>query len=159
MRMYSSSCTNKMEHTHILIINGVNLSQLGTREISVYGTISFEAYYADLRERHPDVTFEYFQHDHEGELAQTLANACGYDGIILNAGAYTHTSLVIADAISTTTCPVIEVHLSNIFGRERYRRDSKIASVCWGSICGFGLESYHLAVEAIKHRKKFTSNY
>ncbi len=146
-----------MEKYRIFIINGVNLSQLGTREINVYGSLSFEEYLQELREKHPNVEIEYYQNDDEQQLATVIANAKDYDGIILNAGAFTHTSIVLSDAIGTTSCPVIEVHISNIFGRERFRRESMISAVCLGSISGFGLNSYHIAIEAIKAKKNHPS--
>ena len=134
----------------ILIANGVNLGQLGTREVNIYGHLSFNEYLADLREAYPDLHIDYIQEDDETRLAHHIAQATGYHGIVLNAGAYTHTSLVIADAVRTTSCPVVEVHISNLFGRELFRRKSMISSACRGLITGFGLDSYRLAIEAIK---------
>lgn len=134
----------------ILIANGVNLGQLGTREVNIYGHLSFDEYLADLREAYPDLHIDYIQEDDETRLAHHIAQATGYHGIVLNAGAYTHTSLVIADAVRTTSCPVVEVHISNLFGRELFRRKSMISSACRGLITGFGLDSYRLAIEAIK---------
>lgn len=133
----------------ILILNGVNLKQLGTREINVYGSVSFDAYLDSLKGQYPQVQFDFHQSDDEYELTSLLADAVSYDGIILNAGAYTHTSVVLADAVRTTSCPVIEVHISNLFGREQYRRLSVLSSCCAGFISGFGLDGYRLAVEAI----------
>lgn len=144
---------NKAYKYSILIANGVNLGQLGSREINIYGDVSFEEYLDELKAIHPDCKFEYLQEDDETQLAKHIAKAKDYDGILLNAGAYTHTSIILADAVGATSCPVIEVHISNIFGREQYRRESMLASVCVGSISGFGLDSYHLAVEAIKKKK------
>lgn len=141
--------SNNRDRIGILIVNGVNLSQLGTREVNIYGHLSFEDYLQVLEQNYPDIAFSYCQTDHEGELAQTIAGAKDFAGIILNAGAYTHTSVVIADAIRTTECPVIEVHISNLFGRENYRRNSQIAAYCAGFISGFGLDGYRLATEAI----------
>ena len=137
----------------ILIVNGVNLQQLGSREVNVYGSVSFDEYLSELRDRYPSVDFGFFQDDDEGALAEKIANATGYEGIIINAGAYTHSSVVLADAVRTTSCPVIEVHISNLFGREQYRRNSMLASCCAGFISGFGLDSYRLAVEAIMGKK------
>lgn len=137
----------------ILILNGVNLCQLGSREINIYGQVSFEEYLRELQMLHTDCVIEFKQEDEEGRLSSLIANAKDYDGIILNAGAYTHSSMVLADAVGTTSCPVIEVHISNIFGREKYRRESMLSSVCIGSISGFGLDSYHVAIEAIKKKK------
>lgn len=134
----------------ILIANGVNLGQLGTREVNIYGHLSFDEYLADLRKAYPDMHIDYIQEDDETRLAHHIAQATGYHGIVLNAGAYTHTSLVIADAVRTTSCPVVEVHISNLFGRELFRRKSMISSACRGLITGFGLDSYRLAIEAIK---------
>lgn len=139
-----------MKKKRIYILNGPNLAQLGSREIDVYGAVTFNDYFQQLCQRHPEVELSYFQTDEEQLLASKIANCTIYDGIILNAGAYTHTSIVLSDAIRATFCPVIEVHISNIFGREHFRRESTIASACRGSISGFGLESYHVAIEAIK---------
>lgn len=137
----------------ILIANGVNLSQLGSREIDIYGHLSFEEYLELLKTNFANVQFEYFQSDCEDELATKIANATDYDGIILNAGAYTHTSVILADAVRTTSCPVIEVHISNLFGREQYRKHSFLSAHCCGFISGFGLDSYRLAVESILIKK------
>lgn len=142
------------QHTRILIVNGVNLSHLGTRETNIYGHISFEDYLSELRSSYSYIHIDHIQSDLIDELCSTLSNATDYDGIILNAGAYTHTCLPIADAIRTTSCPVIEVHISNLFGREQYRRESTTSAHCAGFICGFGLDSYRLAIEAILQRKK-----
>ena len=135
-------------HIRLLIVNGVNLSLLGTREVNVYGCVSFEEHLADMRERYPQVAFDYFQSDRVGELAEAITSARNLHGIILNAGAYTHTSVVLADAVRAAKCPVVEVHISNLFGREQYRRNSVLSSACAGFISGFGLQSYNLAVEA-----------
>lgn len=137
----------------ILIANGVNLSQLGSREIDIYGHLSFEEYLNLLKTNYKHIQFDFFQSDNEGELASHIANAQAYDGIILNAGAYTHTSVILADAIRTTSSPVIEVHISNLFGREQYRRQSILSKYCVGFIAGFGLNSYQLAVESILIKK------
>ena len=135
-------------HIRLLIVNGVNLSLLGTREVNVYGCVSFEEHLADMRERYPQVAFDYFQSDRVGELAEAITSARNLHGIVLNAGAYTHTSVVLADAVRAAKCPVVEVHISNLFGREQYRRNSVLSSACAGFISGFGLQSYNLAVEA-----------
>ena len=132
----------------ILIINGPNLNLLGTREPEIYGSRSFESYLPELREMLDGDEIEYLQSNHEGEIIDFLHEA-DCDGIILNAGAYTHTSLAIADAISAIQIPVIEVHISNIASREPIRHTSLIAPVCQGSIAGFGLNSYFLAAQAI----------
>ncbi len=145
---------NNPQHISILIANGVNLSHIGSREINIYGSTSFVDFLSQLRQDNPDIDIQYFQTDEEGKLAETIANAKGYDGIILNAGAYTHTSIILADAVKTTSCKVIEVHISNLYGRENYRRNSLLAGCCDGFISGFGLDSYRLAIDAIKIKCK-----
>lgn len=130
----------------LLIINGVNLSSLGTREVNIYGSVSFEEYLGKLRERYPQAEISFFQSDDVGALANAITTARNLHGIILNAGAYTHTSMVLADAVRTAQCPVVEVHISNLFGREQYRRKSVLSSVCSGFISGFGLDGYELAL-------------
>ena len=132
----------------ILIINGPNLNMLGTREPEIYGSRSFESYLTELREMLGGDEIEYRQSNHEGDIIDWLQEADA-DGIILNAGAYTHTSLAIADAIASIQIPVIEVHISNIHAREAIRHTSLIAPVCQGTIAGFGLNSYFLAAQAI----------
>lgn len=132
----------------ILIINGPNLNMLGTREPEIYGSQSFESYLTELREMLDGEEIEYRQSNHEGDIIDWLQEAEA-DGIILNAGAYTHSSLAIADAIASISIPVIEVHISNIASREPIRHTSLIAPVCQGSIAGFGLKSYFLAAQAI----------
>ena len=132
----------------ILIINGPNLNMLGTREPEIYGSQSFESYLTELREMLDGEEIEYRQSNHEGDIIDWLQEAEA-DGIILNAGAYTHTSLAIADAIASISMPVIEVHISNIASREPIRHTSLIAPVCQVSIAGFGLKSYFLAAQAI----------
>lgn len=132
----------------LLVVNGVNLGRLGTREINVYGSVSFEEHLAKMRERYPQAEIAHFQSDNEGELAEALTSARDLHGIILNAGAFTHTSVVLADAARAARCPVVEVHISNIFGREQYRRTSLLSAACAGFISGFGLQSYDLAVES-----------
>ena len=134
------------DHIRLLIVNGVNLSSLGTREVNIYGSVSFEEYLGKLRERYPQAEISFFQSDDVGALANAIATARNLHGIILNAGAYTHTSLVLADAVRTAQCPVVEVHISNLFGREQYRRKSVLSSVCSGFISGFGLDGYELAL-------------
>lgn len=131
-----------------MIVNGVNLSRLGTREVNIYGNVSFEEHLAEMRERYPKVELEYVKSDKEGELAEAITSARNLHGIILNAGAYTHTSVVLADAVRAAKSPVVEVHISNLFGREQYRRNSVLSAACAGFISGFGLQSYDLAVEA-----------
>ena len=134
---------NNPEHIRLLIVNGVNLSCLGTREVNIYGSVSFEEHLSGLRERYPQTEISYFQSDKEA-----ITSARNLHGIILNAGAYTHTSVVLADAVRAAKCPVVEVHISNLFGREQYRRNSMLSSACAGFISGFSLQSYNLAVEA-----------
>ena len=137
---------NENEHIRLLIVNGVNLSCLGTREVNVYGSVSFEEHLEKMRVRYPQVEFSFFQSDEVGALSNTITSARNLHGIILNAGAYTHTSVVLADAVRTAKCPVVEVHISNLFGREQYRRNSVLSSVSAGFISGFGLQGYDLAV-------------
>jgi 3-dehydroquinate dehydratase-2 len=134
---------------NILIINGPNLNLLGLREPSIYGNESFEHYFEQIKLRYPEIEFEYYQSNHEGAIIDKLhEKGFTFSGIILNAGAFTHTSLALADAIASITTPVVEVHISNIFKREKIRRNSLIAPVCKGNITGFGLVSYRLAVES-----------
>lgn len=135
----------------ILLINGPNLNLLGIREQSIYGNKSFEDYFQILQDNFPDIKMEYYQSNVEGELINKIhQRGFEYDGIIINAGAYTHTSIAIRDAISGVKSPVIEVHISNILTRESFRHESLIGPVCIGSIMGFGLDSYRLGIEAIK---------
>lgn len=135
----------------IAIINGPNLNLLGKREVEIYGTQSFEDYFKTLQTNYPEVEFLYFQSNIEGELINKLHEiGFTYDGIILNAGAYTHTSIAIADAVAGIKTPVIEVHISNIFAREDYRHVSYLGKHCKGSISGFGLKGYEMAVESFK---------
>jgi 3-dehydroquinate dehydratase-2 len=131
----------------IIIINGPNLNLLGVREQSIYGSQSFESYFSDLKEKFPHLELEYFQSNVEGELINQLHEVgFSYDGIVMNAGAYTHTSIAIADAIAGIKTPVIEVHISNVHAREEFRHKSCIAKNCKGVIAGFGLLSYDLAL-------------
>lgn len=134
------------EHIRLLIVNGVNLSCLGTREVNVYGSVSFEEHLEKMRTRYPQAEISFFQSDDIGELTKAITSAQNLHGIILNAGAYTHTSVVLADAVRTAKFPVVEVHISNLFGREQYRRKSVLSAVCSGFISGFGLDGYDLAV-------------
>lgn len=133
----------------IHIINGPNLASLGKREPEIYGPRPFDAYLEDLRGLYPDATISYYQSNHEGELIDALyrAEQSGAVGVVLNAGGYTHTSVALLDAIRAIGIPVVEVHISSIFAREEYRRQSMIAPACRGIISGFGLESYRLAVD------------
>jgi len=132
----------------IAIINGPNLNLLGTREPGVYGSRSFEEYLEELRTSFQDITFSYFQSNIEGELIDRL-QATKAAGIVLNAGGYTHTSVAIADAVAAIDIPVVEVHISNVYAREDYRHESKMAKNCKGVIAGFGLNSYKLAVDSL----------
>ena len=137
----------------IQIINGPNLNLLGQREPGIYGTSSFDDYLATLRSRYADVEIDFYQSNIEGELINKMQEV-GFlgdvvDGIVLNAGAYTHTSVALQDCIRSLKCPVIEVHISNVHQREEFRHKSLISCACKGVICGFGLDSYRLAVEAI----------
>ena len=134
----------------ILILNGPNLNLQGRRDTNIYGTRSFEAYLAELQGLYPAVAFGYFQSNVEGELINALHEAEGhYDGVVLNAGGYTHTSVALRDAVAAVAVPVVEVHISSILAREEFRHTSLLASVVRGSIMGFGLDSYRLGVEAL----------
>lgn len=131
-----------------IIINGPNLNLLGTREPEIYGDESFEDFFARVQQEFPTLTLHYFQSNREGELIDKLHEVgFSYDGIILNAGAFTHTSIAIADAIAAIKTPVIEVHISNVYAREAFRHHSYIAPHCEGSIIGLGLRGYELAIE------------
>ena len=139
-----------MMKNKILILNGVNLNLLGKRESQIYGIVSFEDFLINLRKQYEMITIDYIQSNNENVLIEQIHHAeNNYDGIILNAGAYTHTSIAVSDAVRSVYIPVIEVHISNIFNREAYRRKSYLSEVCTGSICGFGLNSYLLAVEGL----------
>lgn len=134
----------------IQIINGPNLNLLGRREPGVYGARSFDDCLAGLRRRYPGVQIDYFQSNIEGELINRIHEVgFDYDGIILNAGAYTHTSIALQDAIRAVPAPVVEVHISNVHAREAFRHVSMIAAACRGVVCGFGLDSYRLALEGL----------
>lgn len=136
----------------IQIINGPNLNLLGVREPDVYGSTGFETYLADLRKQYPQTEIEYFQSNVEGTLVDKIHEVgFSFDGIVLNAGAYTHTSVALLDAIKAVSTPVIEVHISNVHQREAFRHHSMISAGCKGVICGFGLDSYRLAIEAFLH--------
>ena len=138
----------------ILIINGPNINLLGKREPSIYGSVSFDDYLEELRRCYPEVQIDYYQSNVEGFLIDKIQEA-GFevDGIILNAGAYTHTSIALQDAIRAVPAPVIEVHISNVHTREEFRHKSMVSCACRGVICGFGLDSYRLAPEALKKLK------
>ncbi|OIP00511.1 MAG: type II 3-dehydroquinate dehydratase [Bacteroidetes bacterium CG2_30_33_31] len=136
---------------NILIINGPNLNLLGVREKNIYGSISFENYLKSLISSNPKINIEYFQSNIEGEIINKLhESGFTFDGIILNAAAYTHTSIAISDAVKAIKTPVIEVHISNIFARENYRHVSYLGANCIGSISGFGLDSYKIALKALE---------
>ena len=136
--------------TRIQIINGPNLNLLGRREPGIYGTQGFETYLEELRRRYPGVQIDYLQSNHEGDLIDCIHRVgFDYDGIVLNAGAYTHTSVALLDALKAVPAPAIEVHISNVHQREEFRHRSMISAGCKGVICGFGLDSYRLAVEAL----------
>ena len=133
----------------IIIINGPNLNLLGKREPEVYGSLTFEGYFEDLKKKYSAVELSYFQSNHEGALLDKIQEiGFEYEGIILNAGAYTHTSVALADCIKAVTTPVIEVHISNIHQREEFRKHSWIAGVNSGLITGFGLKGYELALQS-----------
>jgi 3-dehydroquinate dehydratase-2 len=140
---------------NILIINGPNLNLIGKREPHVYGSKTFDDFLSELKKKNTGITIDYFQSNVEGEIINKLHEA-GFsgDGIILNAGGYTHTSVAIADAVAAIVTPVVEVHISNIHAREEFRHVSLIAKNCIGVITGFGLDSYRLAVESLKGRKR-----
>ena len=134
----------------IQLINGPNLNLLGVREPSVYGDTSFESYLTTLKEMYPQCEITYYQSNIEGELIQKIhETGFSFDGIILNAGAYTHTSIALHDAIKAVTTPVVEVHISNVYTREPFRHKSLLSAACKGVIAGFGMYSYRLAIEAI----------
>ena len=135
----------------IIIINGPNLNLLGQREPGIYGKESFENYLPSLQSRFPDTQITYYQSNIEGALIDKMQEVgFHYDGIVLNAGAYTHTSIALHDCIRSLKCPVVEVHISNVHQRESFRHHSMISSACKGVICGFGLDSYRLAIEALR---------
>ena len=134
----------------ILILNGPNLNLLGTREPGIYGNSSFDTYLPELQKQFPQVEISYFQSNIEGEMINKMQEVgFTFDGIVLNAGAYTHTSVALHDCIRSLKCPVIEVHISNVHAREEFRHKSMISSACKGVIVGFGLDSYRLAIEAL----------
>lgn len=138
------------EMKKIQIVNGPNLNLLGKREPGIYGSSSFESCLPALRERYPDVQIDYYQSNIEGELINKMQEVgFSYDGIVLNAGAYTHTSIALLDCIRSLRCRVVEVHISNVHQREEYRHHSMISAGCKGVICGFGLDSYRLAIEGL----------
>lgn len=145
--------TNKSTVMDIIIINGPNLNLLGTREPEIYGGRNFEDYLAELQQKFPDVKLSYYQSNIEGEIINKLhETGFSHTGIILNAGAYTHTSIGIGDAVKAITTPVVEVHISNTFSRETFRHQSYISPVAQGVIIGFGLKSYELALQSFLYR-------
>ena len=134
----------------ILVLNGPNINLLGKREPEIYGGRGFEDYYQELKVMYPAVEFDYYQSNVEGEIVNKIHEVgFDWDGIVLNAGAYTHTSVAIHDAIKAVTAPVVETHISNVYKREEFRHKSIISSACVGVIGGFGLDSYRLGVEAL----------
>jgi len=135
----------------ISIINGPNLNLLGTREPEIYGIKTFEEYFDELKTHFPNDNLEYYQSNSEGNLVDKIQESGqGYDGIVLNAGAYTHTSVAIADAVAAISAPVVEVHISNVFSREEFRHKSYISPYSKGVIVGLGLKGYQLAIESFK---------
>lgn len=135
------------EQPRILILNGPNLNLLGAREPAVYGGRSFEEYLAELREAFPQARIDHVQTNQEGDLVDAIQQADGvHDGVVLNAGGYTHTSVAVRDAVAAVAVPVVEVHISNLLAREPFRHTSLIGAVCAGSIMGFGLDGYRLAI-------------
>ena len=136
-----------MNAKQILILNGPNLNLLGKRETETYGTKSFKEFYVNLEQNFPQLALNYLQTNYEGEMVTQIQNLQGkYEGIVLNAGGYTHTSVAIRDAIKSTNIPVVEVHISNITARESFRHESLLSPVCVGCIFGFGLKGYELAL-------------
>lgn len=139
----------------IQIINGPNLNLLGKRETSVYGTQSFEQYFEELKKRFNDVDLHYYQSNVEGEIVNRIHEVgFSFDGIIINAGAYTHTSVAIHDALGGVKTPTVEVHISNVYAREEFRHKSLITSKCVGMLTGFGMEGYALAVQYFLNKNK-----
>ncbi len=130
----------------IAIVNGVNLSELGTREVNIYGSVTFEEYFTTLKSAFPELQLLYFAANNIDTIVETLLGCKHFDGIIINPGAFTHCSVVIADTLKTIAVPTIEVHITNIFARESYRKNSLIASACLGSISGLGLKGYDIAL-------------
>ncbi|HCE47340.1 MAG TPA: type II 3-dehydroquinate dehydratase [Prevotellaceae bacterium] len=139
----------------IQIINGPNLNLLGVREPEIYGSEGFDTCLSQLRAAYPEIQIDYFQSNVEGFMIDKIHEVgFSYDGIILNAGAYTHTSVALHDAIRSITTPVVELHISNVFRREAFRHHSMISPACKGVICGFGMNGYRLAIEALVDYKK-----
>ena len=139
----------------VIIINGPNLNLLGVRQPEIYGNRRFEDYLRELRVVFPELQIDYYQSNVEGEIIDKLHEVrFSYDGIVLNAGGYSHTSVAIHDAIASIKTPVVEVHISNIYAREEYRRHSLLSDACMGVICGMGLEGYRLAIEGLVQSAK-----
>ena len=137
-----------------IIINGPNLNLLGTREPEIYGSDKFEDFLAKMQAESPQITLDYFQSNHEGELVSKIQEVgFSYDGIILNAAAYTHTSVAIADAVAAVTTPVVEVHISNVFAREPFRHHSYVSPHAAGVIVGLGLDGYRSALQHLHNRQ------
>lgn len=139
----------------VIIINGPNLNLLGVREPEVYGTQTFETYFSELKNKFNELTLEYYQSNHEGALIDKLHEVgFTYEGIVINPGAYTHTSIALRDAIAAITTPVFEVHISNLAEREAFRQVSYVADVCLGTVSGMGMEGYALAIERLLEEVK-----
>lgn len=137
----------------LLILNGPNLNLQGRRDKSVYGAETFEEFIPRLRTQYPSITIDYTQSNIEGELIDALHRADGvYDGVLFNAGGYTHTSVALRDAIDAVSVPVVEIHISNVAAREEFRHTSLVGATCVGTIAGFGLDSYRLGIEALSNR-------
>ncbi len=154
-KMPTFACVKRQHDMEIQIINGPNLNLLGTREPDIYGSTGFDAFLDTLRAAYPGISIGFYQSNVEGELINRIQQVgFGCDGIVLNAGAYTHTSIALHDCIRSVTAPVIEVHISNVHRREAFRHHSMISAACAGVICGFGLDSYRLAVEALTGMEK-----
>ena len=135
----------------IIIINGPNLNLLGKREVSIYGEKSFEDHLLILKDKYPDIQIDYFQSNIEGDIINQIQSSDNnYNAILINAGGYSHTSVAILDAIKTISCQVIEVHISNIYSREKFRSHSLLSSACKAVVCGFGLQSYDLAIDSLR---------
>ena len=131
----------------LLIINGPNLNLLGKREIEIYGSLTFEAYFKQLQAQFPDIELDYFQSNSEGALLDKIHEVgFSFDGLIINAGAYSHTSIAISDAIAAISAPVVEVHISNVYARENFRHHSYLTHNCVGMITGLGMKGYQLAI-------------
>ena len=145
-----SGLTKTVSNMQVQIINGPNLNLLGSREPGIYGDESFLEFLDSLKSEYPNIEISYFQSNIEGEIInQIQETGFSYDGIILNAGGYTHTSVAIRDAIKAVKTPVVEVHISNVYAREEFRHKSMLTAVCIGVIAGFGLNSYKLAIESL----------